>query len=143
MPAPHSFPTTISDEDRLTLTRWATQLKSTPALALRARILLAAAQGNATHSEIAEQLGTHRHTVAKWRRRYATYGLAGLADAPRPGAPRRITDDRVGLVLALTREQAPPNGTHWSTRQLAMRVGLSQSAVYRIWRAFGLQPRRA
>lgn len=137
---PHSFPTTISGADRSTLKRWATRLKAAPALALRARIVLAAARGDATHTEIAAQLGTHRHTVSKWRRRYAARGIAGLADAPRPGAPRRITDDRIGLVLAVTREQTPPKGTRWSTRQLARHVGMSQSAVHRIWRALGLQP---
>ena len=143
MPTPYAFPITIRDADRLTLQRWASRMETARALALRTRIVLAAAEGSATHSEIAERLGIHRHTVATWRRRYGARGLAGLADKPRSGAPRRITDARVDQVLAATREQVPPNGTRWSTRQLARRVGLSQGAVYRIWRAFGLQPHRA
>jgi transposase len=143
MPAPHPLLITVSAADRLTLEGWARRPKTAQALALRARVVLAAIQSDASNSEIAERLGTHRHTVAKWRRRYATRGLAGLTDEPRPGAPRTITDDRVDRVLATTLEQAPPNGTHWSTRQLARHLGLSQTAVSRVWRAFGLQPHRA
>jgi transposase len=142
MPAPHALPITVREADRLTLQSWARRPKTAQALALRARIVLAAAGGDETNGEIAERLRTNRHTVAKWRGRYARRGLAGLTDEPRPGAPRTITDDRVDQVLAATLEQAPPAGTHWSTRQLAARVGLSQTAVSRIWRAFGLAPHR-
>jgi transposase len=142
MPAPHALPLTVSAADRLTLQSWARRPKTAQALALRARIVLAAADERASNGEIAAALGTHRHTVTKWRRRYAQRGLAGLTDEPRPGAPRTITDDRVDQVLAATLEQAPPTGTHWSTRQLAARLGLSQTAVSRIWRAFGLAPHR-
>jgi transposase len=80
--------------------------------------------------------------VARWRGRYATRRLAGRTDEPRPGAPRTIIDDRVDEVLATTLAQAPPNGTHWSTRQRAQRLGMSQTAVSRIWRAFGLAAHR-
>ncbi len=142
MPAPHALPITVSEADRLTLQSWARRPKTAQALALRARIILAAADSGASNGEIAERLGTNRHTVAKWRGRYVQHGLAGLTDEPRPGAPRTITDDRVDEVLATTLEQAPPNGTHWSTRQLAARLGMSQTAVSRIWRAFGLAPHR-
>ena len=142
MPAPHALPITVSEADRLTLRSWARRPKTAQALALRARIVLAAAESEASNGEIAEALGTHRHTVAKWRRRFAQRGLAGLTDEPRPGAPRTITDDRVDEVLAATLEQPPPAGTHWSTRQLAQRLGMSQTAVSRIWRAFGLAPHR-
>jgi transposase len=123
MPAPHALPITVSEADRLTLRSWPRRPKTAQALALRARIVLAAAEGVASNGEIAEALGTHRHTVAKWRRRFAQRGLAGLTDEPRPGAPRTITDDRVDEVLAATLEQAPPAGTHRSTRQLAQRSG--------------------
>jgi transposase len=142
MPAPHASPITVSAADRLTLQSWARRPKTAQALAMRARIVLAAATGEETNLEIAERLQTNRHTVAKWRGRYAQRGLAGLTDEPRPGAPRTITDDRVDQVLATTLEQAPANGTHWSTRQLAQRLGMSQTAVSRIWRAFGLAPHR-
>jgi transposase len=144
MPAPHALPIEVSEADRLTLQSWARRPKTAQALALRARIVLAAAaEADASNGEIAARLGTHRHTVRKWRQRYAARGLAGLTDEPRPGAPRTITDDRVDAAIAATLEQAPPSGTHWSTRQLARRVGLSQTAVSRIWRAFGLEPQRA
>lgn len=143
MPAPHPLPITVSEADRLTLQSWARRPKTAQALALRARIVLAASEGLASNGEIAARLRTHRHTVTTWRQRYAARGLAGLTDEPRPGAPRTITDDRVDAAIAATLEQAPPHGTHWSTRQLAARLGLSQSAVSRIWRAFGLQPHRS
>ncbi len=128
MPAPHALPITVSEADRLTLQSWARRPKTAQALALRARIVLAAATGQETNLEIAQRLQTNRHTVAKWRGRYAERGLGGLTDEPRPCAPRTLTDDRVDQVLATTLEQAPPNGTHWSTRQrigalLVVRVG--------------------
>jgi transposase len=87
MPAPHAVPITVSEADRLTLQSWARRPKTAQALALRARIVLAAAAGEETNLEIAERLQTNRHTVAKWRGRYARRGLAGLTDEPRP-APR-------------------------------------------------------
>ena len=111
MPAPHALPITISEADRLTLLSWDRRPTTAQALALRARIVLAAASGEETNGEIAERLQTNRHTVAKWRGRHARRGLAGLTDEPRPGAPRTITDDRVDAVLATTLEQAPPIGT--------------------------------
>ncbi len=121
----------VSEADRLTLRSWARRPKTAQALPLRARVVLAATTGEETNGEIAARLQTTRQTVAKWRGRYARRGLAGLTDEPRPGAPRTITDDRVDQVLATTLEQAPPVGTHWSTRQLAARLGLSQTAVSR------------
>jgi transposase len=82
-------------------------------------------------------------TVAKWRGRYSRRGLAGLSDEPRPGAPRTVTDAHVERVIATTLESTPVDSTHWSTRRLAARLGMSQSAVSRIWRAFGLEPHRS
>jgi transposase len=81
--------------------------------------------------------------VALWRRRFAARGPDGLLDEPRPGAPRRITDEQGERAVVTTLEATPPNATtHWSTRGLAAATGLSQSAVVRIWRAFALQPHR-
>src|SRR4028118_57407 len=100
MPAPHAMPITVSEADRLTLQSWARRPKTAQALALRARIVLAAAAGQETNLEIAERLQTNRHTVAKWRGRYARRGLTGLTDEPRPGAPRTITDARVDAARA-------------------------------------------
>jgi transposase len=105
--------------------------------------VLACAEPGATNSGVARALGVSRPTVITWRTRFAARGLDGLLDEPRPGAPRTITDQQVDAVIATTLEQVPPNATHWSTRLLAARVGMSQTAVSRIWRAFGLAPHRA
>jgi transposase len=113
------------------------------ALAQRARVVLACAEPGATNLGVARALGVSRPTVATWRRRFAAHRLEGLVDAPRPGAPRRIDDAAVERLVALTLEEAPLDATHWSTRSMAKRAGMSQTAVSRIWRAFGLRPHRA
>lgn len=94
--------------------------------------------GNDT--EVAETLSLHRKTVGKWRNRFLEQRLEGLHDEPRPGAPRTISDDDVEEVIVKTLEQTPADATHWSTRSMAKTTGMSQSAVSRIWRAFGLKP---
>jgi len=90
----------------------------------------------------AKRLGVKRDTARAWRGRFAEYRLDGLLDEPRPGRPRTVTDERVEAVITRTLESTPANATHWSTRSLAAELGLSQSAVSRIWRAFALQPHR-
>ena len=80
----------------------------------------------------------HRPMVRKWRSRFAEYRLDGLIDEPRPGKPRTITDEQVEEVIVKTLESTPKDATHWSTRSMAREVGLTQSAVLRIWQAFGL-----
>ncbi len=110
-------------------------------MALRARIVLAAADGLSS-SEVARRLGIQVGTVRKWRNRFADQRLDGLLDEPRPGQPRKITDAQVEEVIVKTLETTPSDATHWSTRSMAREVGLNQSAVHRIWRAFGLQPHR-
>ena len=82
-------------------------------------------------------------TVGKWRARFVEHRLDGLLDEPRPGAPRKISDAEVERAITMTLETMPEGATHWSTRLLSQRTGLSQSAVSRIWRAFALQPHRA
>lgn len=129
----------LSEPERETLERWARRPKSAQALALRCRIVLAAAEGG-TDREIAAALGCHRATVGKWRARFAQLRLDGLQDEPRPGAPPTITDADVERVLVKTLEEQPRDATHWSTRSLAQATGMSQTAVSRIWRAFGLKP---
>jgi len=129
----------LNSEDRRVLERWARRPSSAQALALRCRIVLAAADGLA-NVEIAERLGCNRTTAGKWRARFVTDGLDGLWDGPRPGAPRTISDDDVERVIVATLEQTPRDATHWSTRSMAAATGMSQSAVSRIWRAFGLKP---
>jgi transposase len=142
MPRPFAQPITLSADDRATLTNWARRPKTAQALALRARIVLAAAEPGATNTAIAARLGVTMMTVTKWRNRFAARGLDGLHDEPRPGATRTITDAHVERVITATLEETPADRTHWSTRRLATQLGMSQSAITRIWHAFGLQPHR-
>jgi len=129
----------LTDDERATLERWARRPKSAQALALRCRIVLACAEGG-TNVAVGQRLGIGRDTVGKWRRRFVEHRLDGLHDEPRPGAPRSIGDDDVERVIVKTLEESPADATHWSTRSLAASTGMSQSAVSRIWRAFGLKP---
>jgi transposase len=132
----------LSAEERETLQRWARRPKTAQALALRARIVLACAEGN-SNTAVGARMRLCKQTVGKWRGRFLARRLDGLLDEPRPGAPRRISDAQVEQVLTVTLESMPSNATHWSTRLLARRCGMSQSAVSRIWRAFALQPHRS
>lgn len=109
---------------------------------LRARIVLACAAG-ITGAEIARRFKTSHQTICVWKKRFSEGGVDVLFDEPRPGAPRKIKDDRVDKLIVQTLETTPENATHWSTRQMAMKAGISQSTVGRIWRAFGLKPHRA
>lgn len=135
-------PLTLSDADRETLERWTRRRTTAQALALRARIVLRSAEG-CGNGEVAEELGVSRQMVGKWRRRFLELGPDGLLDEPRPGAPRSLSDADVERVITLTLEEKPKDATHWSTRSMAGRSGLTQSAVSRIWRAFALQPHRS
>jgi transposase len=132
-------PLVLSGEERETLERWARRPKSAQALALRCRIVLAAAEGE-TNTAIAAGLGCSSSTVGKWRSRFAERRLDGLHDEPRPGKPRAISDRDVERVIVKTLEETPLDATQWSTRSLAKATGMSQSAISRIWRAFGLKP---
>ena len=129
----------LSDAERETLERWARRPRSSQALALRCRIVLGAAAGR-TNKDIAAGLGCHPVTASKWRRRFAERRLDGLADEPRPGAPRTIDDAKVEEVVVRTLEGAPRDATHWSTRSMAEASGISRSSVQSIWHAFGLKP---
>lgn len=133
---------TLTDEERSELRGWARRPSTAQAHALRARIILACAEG-ANNGEVAQELGVTRQTVGTWRRRFVEHRLDGLVDAPRPGAPRTIADEDVERVIATALEQTPKNATHWSTRSMAAATGLSQSSISRIWRAFSLQPHRS
>ncbi len=141
MPDPYAAVVVLTDEERAQLEAWARRPKSAQALALRSRIVLEAANGG-TNVDVAQRLNLSRTTVAKWRSRFAIYRLDGLVDEPRPGRPRTITDEMVERVITTTLESSPKDATHWSTRALAAEVGLNQTAISRIWRAFGLQPHR-
>ncbi|MEE1812381.1 helix-turn-helix domain-containing protein [Streptomyces sp. BE133] len=133
---------TLSDEERAALGEWVRRRSTPQAWALRCRIILACATG-ASNKDVAEQLGSTPHAVGRRRARFVQHRIAGLGDMPRPGGPRTVTDEQVAAVVAKTLESTPKNATHWSTRSMAKEMGLSQSSVSRIWRAFGLQPHRS
>jgi transposase len=132
----------VSAEQREELERWVRRRSTAQALALRARIILSCAEGG-SNKDVASRLGMSRLTVGRWRSRFIRSGVDGLLDEPRPGAPRKISDAAVEKAVTLTLESKPRDATHWSTRSLAKRVGLSRSSVARIWRAFGLRPHRS
>jgi transposase len=141
MPSFVLSPLELSVDERAQLESWTRRRTSAQALALRSRIVLLAAQGM-SNVEVARELGVQRNTVAKWRSRFVEHRLDGLTDEPRPGQPRKITDAQVEAVIVKTLESTPKDATHWSTRSMAAEVGLNQTAVHRIWKAFGLQPHR-
>jgi transposase len=141
MPNPVAVAIELTDEERAQLQAWARRPTSAQALAQRSRVVLLAAEG-LKNTEVAERLGINRKMATKWRARFATDRLDGLLDEPRPGQPRTVSDEQVEEVIVKTLETTPKDATHWSTRSMAAEVGLSQSAVHRIWKAFGLQPHR-
>jgi transposase len=141
MPDPVAPAVALTDEERAQLAAWSRRATSANALAVRSRIVLAAAEGLST-SAVARKLDVHVATARRWRARFVEQGLEGLLDEPRPGRPRTVADEQVEAVITRTLETTPRNATHWSTRSLAAELGMSQSAISRIWRAFGLQPHR-
>ena len=142
VPSPKLVPLTLSDDERRVLESWTRRRTTAQGLALRARIVLACAEAGESNTVVAQRLDLDRHTVTKWRARFVRDRLDGLSDEPRPGRPRTITDEQVEHVVVTTLETKPANATHWSTRSLAAQTGMTQSAVSRIWRAFGLKPHR-
>jgi transposase len=132
----------LTAEERETLRGWARRPKTAQALALRARIILACAEER-SNTAVSTALGVAKQTVGKWRGRFVAQRLEGLRDEPRPGAPRQIGDAQVERLITLTLESTPVHATHWSTRLMARRCGMSQSTVSRIWRAFALHPHRS
>ena len=134
----------LTTEERETLQRLTRRRGAGQAAVMRARIVLAAdAEPQTTNKAIAAHLGVSRQNVITWRQRFLAHRLDGLVDAPRSGAPRRVGDEAVERMITLTLEEQPAGATHWSTREMARRVGMSQTMVSRVWRAFGLQPHRS
>lgn len=131
----------LSDAERDELERWSRRRTSAHSLARRARAILLAADGH-TDVEIAKRIGVTRRTIGTWRKRFIELRCDALLDEPRPGAPRTVTDEKVEEIVRLTLESKPRDATHWSSRTMSEQVGVSQSTVTRVWRAFGLQPHR-
>ncbi len=131
----------LSEPERVQLVALTARRKTAQALALRARIVLGCTEGMDNKAVAARQRVTQQ-TVSKWRARFVEHRLDGLLDAPRAGAPRTIDDTRIDALIAKTLESVPAGATHWSTRTMARETGMTQTAVSRIWRAFGLQPHR-
>ena len=134
-------PLILTEDEQDRLQSLAHRARSQPALARRARVVLACAQGVANKT-VAKKLRCSLGMVGKWRSRFLKTRLEGLDDEPRPGAPRKVTDAQVEQVVVRTLESTPRGQTHWSTRDLAQATGLSRMTISRIWRAFGLQPHR-
>jgi len=130
----------LSDVERTTLTTWS-RGRSTPArLVLRAKIVLAAADGK-TNEMIAAELGTSKPTVGRWRTRFANLRTAGIEkDASRRGRKPTLPVETVTRIVQKTTREKPKNATHWSTRSMAKAVGVSKATVQRIWAAHGLKP---
>jgi len=134
---------TLTDDERGQLQRWARRAKSSQALALRSRIVLACAEPGASNKQVAVQVRCSEPTVGKWRRRFIQQRLDGLVDEDRPGRPSSVSLDQVEDVVVATLESKPSKATHWSQSSMAKRSGLSRSTIGRIWRDFGLQPHRS
>jgi transposase len=132
----------LDDAEKEALTALIRKHGAPQSLAMRARIVLAAASG-LTNKEIAAKLDVCAHTAGVWRNRFARDGMDGLYDEPRPGAPRQIGDDEIAATIRQTLETLPQGATHWSLRAMAKAVGHAPSTIHRIWQAFGLQPHRS
>ena len=132
----------VTPEEREELESLAHRSRSAPALARRARLVLACAEGR-DNTTVARRLRMSQTTVCKWRTRFVTDRVAGLFDEPRPGTPRQITDTDIEAVVVRTLETTPRGATHWSTREMAKATGFSHMTISRVWRAFGLQPHRS
>jgi transposase len=128
----------VTDLERAELVRLTKRAQVNRALAFRARLVLACAA--ATDTTVARRYRTTNATVGKWRSRFIARRLEGLYDEPRVGAPRTITDAEVEAVIVKTLGTTPAGETHWSTRTMAAKAGMSHSMIGRIWRTFGLQP---
>lgn len=129
----------ITDDERAELLRMTKRVRTNRDLAFRARLVLACADEPA-NLVVARRYHCRPHTVGKWRSRFIKERLDGLYDEPRVGGPRKITDAEVEAVVVKTLETTPKGHTHWSTRKMAEKAGMSHTMIGRIWRTFGLKP---
>ena len=134
-------PVILTEDESKSLKVLTRRARRARALAFRARVILACAGGK-SDLEVAGLLRCHNQTVGHWRKRFLQKRVDGLLDEPRPGAPRQMSDEQVEAVVVTTLESTPQGATHWSTRLMARHLGINQTSVSRIWRAFGLQPHR-
>jgi transposase len=141
VPNPVAPAVNLTDDERAELLSWSRRSKSANALAMRSRIVLAAADG-LSNTAIADKLDINISSARKWRTRFVADRLDGLLDEPRPGRPRVVGDEKIKDLITATLETTPPDATHWSTRSMAEHLGLSQTMVSRVWRAFGLAPHK-
>lgn len=140
MSGPAAKSLVLSEHERSVLAGWVRRATSPARLVQRARIVLAYADTGSV-AAAARQVGVSAPTVSKWRDRFLVSRLDGLEDAPRPGQPRKLSDEQINALITRTLQDSPPGGdTHWSTRSMAADQGLNQTQVSRIWRAFGLKP---
>jgi transposase len=138
-----AVPIFLACEERATLEKWARAARTPQRLALRARIILLAADGG-SNSGIARKLSVSLPTVQQWRRRFDEGRCAALKDRPRAGRQsHRIPPNAVKKVIEATLHTQPLGRTHWSSRAMSKAVGMSTSSVQRIWRAHKLQPHRS
>src|SRR5256885_4242789 len=137
----HHKPIVLTDDERRTLEQWTRRPTTAQRLALRSRMGLACAEG-LTNRAVAKRLRVSSNSVCKWRERFRVRRLEGLTDEPRPGTPRKATDDRIVDVITRTLEGPPPDTTQWTTRRMAEVAGLSKATISRIWQTFGLQSHR-
>jgi transposase len=131
----------LTESERAELEGWTRRRTSAAGLALRAKIVLTAAEGG-SNAELSDRLEVDRGTIRKWRNRFNEFRCDGLLDELRPGRPRVVDDAQIEALITATLETAPRDATHWSTRSMAEHLGLSQSMVSRVWRAFGLAPHK-
>jgi transposase len=137
----HHKPLLLTEDERRTLEQWTRRPTTAQRLAVRSRMVLACAEG-LTNRAVAKRLHVSSNSVCKWRERFRVRRLPGLTDEPRPGAPRKATDDRIVDVITRTLEGPSTHATQWTTRSMADVAGLSKATIARIWQTFGLQSHR-
>jgi transposase len=134
-------PLLLRDNDREELVVLTRSSSVGAGLAARARIVLLAAEGT-PNVEIARLVGVSRPTVNAWRTRYAERGLPGLAEEKRSGRKRSIDQRRI-VAETLRPPPASLGVTHWSSRLLANRLGISHVTIAEAWKRYGVKPWKA